>query len=176
MRKQTKVKPVFLTLATLTRDSEKYIVEHALFHFLVGFDRLIYILHICQDQTEQRLLKLRKKLGLDIVIHHCKTNGKIQMGTIDHITRTYKDTTEWLAWCDDDEYLSCVNPTVNYKDDIKSYLRQFKDASAVSCNAKVFGPSRHITRPDYRLTAYTERFTHEMMANKAVRHLAVEFN
>jgi hypothetical protein len=167
----SKLKPVELTLSGITRDSEKYIQEWVTFHHLVGFDRFILYLHICQDKTEQKLIELKEKLGIDIVIHHCKTTDKkVQMGCYKHAIETHGDTTEWLMFLDDDEYIYNTQPTVKYPDDIKRYLRVVgKNTTAVSVNAKVFGPSRHIAIPDYRLSAYTERLSHNSLANKAVK-------
>jgi len=162
---------VYLTLLTLTRNSERYIVEHALFHHLVGFDRLIYVLHLCEDSTEQKLTELKEKLGIDIIIHKCKTVGRVQMGVYVAMIEKYKDTTAWLLPLDDDEYVYSANPSIKYSEDLKGHLRDLDrdNIAGVSFHSKVFGPNSHIVPPACRLTGYTERLPITSISNYALK-------
>jgi len=165
------MKRAFLTLICLTRDNERYVQEHALFHSLVGFDRLIYMLHVCKDGTEAKLKELQKKLGLDIIIHHCpNTDRKIQMGVYKAMLERYGKYTEWALPLDDDEYVYCTNPTVDYQDDLKHLLRGFrKNVAGVAFQSRVFGSSSQILSPTNRFTAYTQRLPLDEISCSAIK-------
>jgi len=162
---------VELTLLTLTRNSERHIQEHALFHHLVGFDRLIYVLHLCEDSTEKKLNELKDKLGIDIIIHKCKTVGRVQMGVYKSMIEKYKDTTTWMLPLDDDEYVHATQPSIKYNKDLKGFLHDLNnnDIAGISFHSKVFGPSSHIVPPKCRLTGYTERLPITSVSNYAIK-------
>jgi hypothetical protein len=153
------MKKVFLSIGAVLRDEGQYVAEWLTFHHLAGFDRFILVLHKCRDNTEEQIRRVKERLGLDIYIHHCKTDDKkIQMGTYQWIHQKYGRYTDWLLFLDGDEYVYHGNPSVNYREDIKALLRGFsKKVSAVSFHGKVFGPHRNIIRPLKRLSAYTTR-------------------
>jgi len=164
------MKKVELTLGCILRDEGHHIAEWLTFHHLVGFDRFVCVLHQCVDNTEEQIRLVKEKLGLDIYIHHCKsTDRKVQMGTYRWICEKYGRFTKWLLFLDGDEYVYCTNPSVTYRNDIKDYLRTFTSASAISCCAKVFGSNGYITRPDYRLSAYTSRLPLTHYSNRAIK-------
>ena len=162
---------VFWTTGCILRDEGKYCIEWASWLYLIGCDRLICVLHQCKDDTEANLNLVKDQLGMDICVHHCKTEDKkVQMGTYRWIHEKYGQATEWMLFLDGDEYPYAANPTVNYQDDIKRMLRSFdKKISSVSFNAKVFGPNGHIVSPGNRLTAYTARLPQNNLSNHAIK-------
>jgi len=166
-----KNKKVFWTTGCILRNEGSYILEWVTFLHLIGCDRLICVLHQCDDNTQQQLECIRYNLGMDIRIHHCKTlDGKVQMGVYQWIHQQYGKDTEWLLFLDGDEYVYNVNPTINYQNDIKEMLSEVSNkVSAVSFCSKVFGPNRNITKPNYRLTAYLERLPLNSFACSAIK-------
>jgi len=159
------------TTGCILRDEGKYCIEWASWLHLIGSDRLICVLHQCQDYTEARLNLVKEQLGMDIRIHRSTTDDKkVQMGTYHWIHEKYGSETEWMLFLDGDEYPYAVNPSVNYRDNIKELLHSFdKKVSSVSFNAKVFGPNGHIVSPDNRLTAFTTRLPHNNLSNRAIK-------
>ena len=137
-----------MSLAAIVRDEGNYCIDWVVHHHVVGFDQFIIVLHKCVDDTEVKLNLLKERLGLDIKIHHCTSDGPCQMGTYKWILEQYGHTTDWLLFLDSDEYVYCTNPGINYREDIKVFLRQFdKKISGVSIHGKVFGPCRQLKSP-----------------------------
>ena len=161
---------MFLTLGCILRDEGKYIADWLTFHSMVGFDRFICVLHKCVDNTEEQINIAQKNLGLDIYIHHCTSDGQVQMGTYQWIHKEYGHYTEWLLFLDGDEYVYDVNPTRDYRNDLKKRLKSFPETvSSVSFHGKVFGPSEHTTPPDYRLSAYIERLPLHLINSNVIK-------
>ena len=160
---------VELTLGCILRNEGHHVAEWIVHHHLVGFDRFVCVLHKCVDNTEEQLNLVKEKLGLDILVHHCKSDGKVQMGSYRWIVEKYGAETQWLLFLDGDEYVYCTNPSITYSNDIKDYLRQFRSAAAVAVSNKVFGPCRNIVRPASRLTAYTERLPMTEVASRSIK-------
>lgn len=158
-------------MGAILRDEGKYVAEWLAFHHLVGFDRFVLVLHNCTDDTEQQIALVKKKLGLDICVHHCTDTGKrIQMGSYKWIHQQYGKATEWLLFLDGDEYCFNVDPTVNYRDDIKTLLRSFNDrVAAVSFHGAVFGSSGHIVQPNSRVFSYFQRLPLSSTSCQAVK-------
>ena len=163
------MKNVELTLGCIMRNEGHHIAEWLVHHHLVGFDRFVCVLHQCVDNTEEELNRVKERLGLDVFVHHCKTEGKVQMGSYQWMMEQYGARTEWLLYLDADEFVYCTTPSITYSNDLKDYLRKLRSASAVAVNNKVFGPNRNIIRPASRLTAYTERLPFTEIASRSIK-------
>ncbi len=157
-----------LTIGAIIRDAESSIIDWIVHHHIVGFDRFVCVLHKTIDKTGERLKFVKEKLGLDIIIHHCDTYGKVQMGVYQWIHDNYGNDTEWILFLDEDEYVYHINPTVDYRDDIKNLLSGLSYADSISFHGKIYGPSGIIRKPDMRY-AYNMRIPLNDISCKSIK-------
>ncbi len=159
------MKQVYLTLGALLRDQEHYIREWLLFHHAVGVERFVLVLHRCTDRTEEKILQVRDRFGLDIVVHDLTDEGKVQMGAYRRIVQRYGGSTRWTILLDSDEFL--------YSDavyDLKEHLVGFERFGGLSVHQKVFGSDDHIVRPwGSQLDAYKKRLPRDHFLCKGVK-------
>lgn len=152
--KITDIPKVELSLFSVIRNCGKRVREWLAFHKAVGIERFIIVLHDCLDNTEDEIKRL--PFGKDIVLHHMDVNQKLpQLGAYQRLLDDYKDTTKWITFLDDDEFL--YSPI---EDDIKKIVRLFKAYGGVVVNWQWFGSNNHVLSPTgLVIESYTKKAT-----------------
>jgi hypothetical protein len=142
----------YLTLASMIRDEEHSIQEWLTFHYIQGFEQFVIVLHKCGDKTEERIRAL--PFADNIRIHKIVGNPvQPQMSTFVWIAENYGHTTEWLMFCDGDEYSFCPDT-----DDFREVLADYEDFGGLFLNWLEYGHCNQIGRPDKLcIETYTKR-------------------
>ena len=142
----------YLTLASMIRNEEHYVQEWLAFHYVQGFEQFILVLHQCEDGTEDRIRELPffDKIRIHKVV--CGTR-KAQMSAFVWIAEHYGHTTEWLMFCDGDEY-----SFGEHTDDFREILEEYESFGGLFLNWLEFGHNRHRYRPSTLcIESYTKR-------------------
>ena len=142
----------YLTLASMIRNEEHYVQEWLTFHYVQGFEQFVIVLHKCEDKTEERI----KALPFADKIHVHKVVGDTQhaqMSAFVWMAEQYGNNTEWMMFCDSDEYSFGTNT-----DDFREVLAKYDDFGGLFLNWLEYGHSNLIHRPDNLcIEAFTKR-------------------
>jgi len=136
----------------MIRNEEHYVQEWLTFHYVQGFEQFVIVLHKCDDKTEERIKAL--PFADKIHVHKVMSDTQhAQMGTLVWIAETYGHTTEWLLFCDGDEYSFGTDT-----DDFREVLARYEDFGGLFVNWLEFGHNNHINRPESLcIEGYTKR-------------------
>ncbi len=98
-----------VAVAIVARNEAKYIQECIAFNYLLGFDRIIIILHWCQDNTEELIYQMPDEVLSKVDVIHLDDTilpGLWFQHKAYHIVyNEYKNHLDWLAMFDVDECL-----------------------------------------------------------------------
>ena len=136
-------------VCSLQRNRAPYIKEWVLFHFLLGV-RFFYIgLHECDDNSDEILIELSRKINITIVKVPEKTKTFFQIDFYQFIFDRYKNEVDWMAFIDGDEFLY---PTQEHcLQDVLSKIQNNK-RSALAVYWSCFGSSFHEKEPEGLVT------------------------
>ena len=142
----------YLTLASMIRNEEHYVQEWLTFHYVQGFEQFVIVLHKCDDKTEERIRAL--PFADKIRVHKVVSDTQYaQMSAFVWIAENYGHTTEWLMFCDGDEYSFGIDT-----DDFREVLARYEDFGGLFVNWIEFGHNNQIDRPkNLCIEAYTKR-------------------
>jgi len=142
----------YLSIGSMIRNEEHYIQEWLTFHYIQGFEQFIIVLHKTDDKTEERIRAL--PFADKVHVHKVVSDTKhAQMSTFVWIAEQYGQTTEWLMFCDGDEFTFGTDT-----DDFRSVLSNYEEYGGVFVNWLEYGHSKRIYRPmELCIEAYTER-------------------
>ncbi len=151
------------TLCAIVRNEAPYLAEWALFHRMIGFDRIVAYENDSDDSTPKILEKLKQAGVIDEHISWANIPDSPQF-------RAYRDAalncaTDWLMFLDADEFLNIFS-----RAPVNDFLARFApDVSCVAVNWRIFGSSGH---KDFAPGLALERFTHASASHHAVnRHV-----
>jgi hypothetical protein len=142
------------SIMACARSETPYITEWLLYHRYIGFDH-VYL--YCNDDDPADLygeiLPFRHGEAPFVTFHHYPKQGE-QFKMMMHALRHHKDTSEWIAFLDIDEFLVLFG-----LDDIKKYLRRCpSEWDSVHFNWSLFGNNGHAERPSGSvMLKYTRR-------------------
>ena len=110
----------YLTLGSVIRDEEHYVQEWLTFHYIIGVEQFVIILHNCVDRTEERIraLPFADRINIHKVVNDVKNP---QMSGFAWIVEHYGHTTEWLTLLDSDEFMFGT-----IEDDLKNVLVKYE--------------------------------------------------
>ena len=142
----------YLTLASMIRNEEHYVQEWLTFHHVQGFEQFVIVLHKCDDKTEDRIrvLPFANKIRIHKVVSDTQ---HAQMSAYVWIAEHYGSTTEWMMFCDCDEYSFGTDT-----DDFREVLAKYEEFGGLFVNWMEYGHNRRIHRPqELCIEAFTER-------------------
>ena len=142
----------YLTLASMIRNEEHNVQEWLTFHYVQGFEQFVIVLHQCEDKTEERIkaLPFADKIHVHKVVSE---TSHAQMSAFVWMAENYGKTTEWLMFCDSDEF-SFGTAT----DDFREVLAKYEDFGGLFVNWLEFGHNNQIDRPENLcIETYTRR-------------------
>ena len=177
-----------VAICAIAKNEARYIAEWAIYHKMIGFDRIVVYHNESTDDTEAVLIKLQEAGIVEYRNWSTPTETTLQRlagligyrnGTNSagaHIqTLAYRDglkrlkrSVEWICLIDIDEFV--VIPGV---DDIHAFLERYKDESAIAINWKIFGTShREKIEPGLVIERFLRCAKRLHGGNKAVKTLA----
>ncbi|MCL2709683.1 MAG: glycosyltransferase family 2 protein [Planctomycetaceae bacterium] len=131
----------YLTLASMVRNEEHYVQEWLTLHYVQGFEQFVIVLHKCDDKTEERIraLPFADKIHIHKVVSDTQ---RAQMSAFVWIAEHYGYTTEWLLFCDSDEYICGTE-----SDDFREVLANYEDFGGLFLNWSEYGHNGERERP-----------------------------
>jgi len=128
--------------------NEKYIVEWAIHHLLLGFDTVFIY-----DHKSNVPIASRVSFGNRIIVKRVEKEGPIKLDLMRASVNIAKQMGyDFMLYLDADEFL-CLN----YFKDVKEMLRKFHFADTLAINWLMFG-SNHLTKdpPNLLIEGYTK--------------------
>jgi len=131
----------YLTLASMIRNEEHYVQEWLTFYHVQGFDQFVIVLHKTDDKTEERIRAL--PFADKVRIHKVVSDTQYaQMSAYVWMAQHYGSSTEWMLFCDGDEY--CFGTRT---DDMREVMDRYKEFGGLFLNWKEYGHCGQIVRP-----------------------------
>jgi hypothetical protein len=162
------MKQVHLTLVAIIRDQEHYVKEWLTFHYLVGVERFVIVLHRCSDRTAERIRELpfRDKIHLYVPANDDNFLAE-QWRTYQWAIRDFGQFTKWMMFIDSDEFFFGT-----FEDDLRVILTDYEKHGGVCANWLVFGSSGHTVRPEgLSIEAFLYRATDQNGMNVCVKSI-----
>lgn len=145
---------MILGLVSIQRNRGPWLLEWFAFHYMIGFRKFYYYAHLCDDNTAEVLIKLKKRLDITAIGLTDKAN-QIQLMAYQHACDNYMDEVDWMAFIDGDEF---IFPTQcnTMQEALWPYTHQ--PVSAIGAYNVNFGSSGYLTEPAGLITEnYTRR-------------------
>lgn len=137
------------TLFSAQRNEKPFLLEWALYHRLIGFERIIVFSNQCTDGSDD-LLDRMADLGLVEHHRHEPAEGvppQVNAGRIAMEAGLFNDN-DWVMWLDTDEFLN-----VKIGDGrLETLLDAAADADAVAVAWRIFGDSGNATWPGRQIS------------------------
>lgn len=138
--------PYFLSIAAIMKNEKPYLKEWIEYHLLQGVEHF----YLCDnDSTDNTKEYLEPYIQKGIITYIPLPGINQQRICYDKIVNTYKDKTEWLAIIDLDEYLVPLQA-----DNMRSFLKEFKDVSEISLHWMNYGDNEAFRRPNGLVTEF----------------------
>ena len=152
------------TLCAIVKNEAPYLVEWALFHRMIGFDRIVVYENDSDDATPQVLERLKQAGVIDEKMSSW-SNVPDSPQFRAYVDATLKCATDWIMFLDADEFLNIFS-----RAPVNDFLARFApDVSSVAVNWRVFGSSGH---KNFTPGPVLERFAHASAPHHAVnRHV-----
>ena len=129
----------YYSVATITKNSARYIREFILFYKATGADR-VYLYD--NDSTDGLTDVIRPFVESGFVVYRRWPGRGVQTAADRDAVRRSKRRTKWLAIMDDDEFL--FSP----KGPMPEQLRDYEDYPGIGANWVMFGPNGHDKSPE----------------------------
>jgi hypothetical protein len=139
---------MILGLVTIQRDRGPWLLEWFAFHYLVGFRKFYFYAHMCQDDTVETLLKLKKRLDINVIALP-SPGDRIQLQAYQHACQNYMNEVDWMGFIDGDEFLF---PTKAYTMQEALWQYDSMPASALGVYNVNYGSSGHVAEPEGLIT------------------------
>ncbi|MGO8737817.1 glycosyltransferase family 2 protein [Rhodoblastus sp.] len=151
------------TLCAIVKNEAPYLAEWALFHRMIGFDRIVVYENDSDDSTPALLDRLQRAGVIDE--HLSWRNIAVSPQFRAYRDATLKCRTDWIMFLDADEFLNIFS-----RAPVNDFLSRFApDVACVAVNWRIFGSSGHQT---FAPGLVLERFSRAAAAHHAVnRHV-----
>lgn len=145
---------MILGLVSIQRNRGPWLLEWFAFHYLIGFRKFYFYAHLCDDNTAEVVLKLKKRLDITAISLTEKIDY-IQLMAYQHACENYMDEVDWMAFIDGDEFLF---PTQYNTMQEALWPYNHQPLSAIGAYNVNFGSAGHLTEPQGLITEnYTRR-------------------
>jgi hypothetical protein len=125
----------------MIRNEEHYVQEWLTFHRVIGVEQFVIVLHKCDDKTEERIRAL--PFADTIRLHKVVSDTQhAQMSAFAWMAQQYGTTTEWMLFCDGDEYVFGAE-----RDDFREILADYESFGGLFVNWMEYGHSHLLKRP-----------------------------
>jgi glycosyltransferase involved in cell wall biosynthesis len=149
------------TLCAIVKNEAPYLAEWALFHRMIGFDRIVVYENDSDDSTPGILDRLKRAGIIDEHISWANIPVSPQLSA--YLDAMRKCPTDWIMFLDADEFLNIFS-----RAPVNDFLARFApDVSCVAVNWRIFGSSGHKT---FAPGLVLERFTRASAPRHPVNH------
>jgi hypothetical protein len=121
-----------IAICTMTKNQEKRLSEWILYHYSIGFNKFIFYLDNCTDNSNNVLINIRNEFLFDIDIYLTEDNKNIQsMHWINRSHYVYTETInnynyiDWIAFIEVDEFIFPQNKNFS----LHKYLKEINSKS-----------------------------------------------
>jgi len=131
----------YLSLTSCIKNEGPHIQEWLAYYKSIGVEKFYIYNDRSTDDTEDKIndLPFRK----DIVLIDYQTDNPNKQGLAFQRSREhYGKNTEWMIYCDSDEFFMMTEPQ-----DLKVFLQKYKQFSGLGVGWQIYGSSHHILRP-----------------------------
>ncbi len=151
------------TLCAIVKNEAPYLAEWALFHRMIGFDRIVVYENDSDDSTPKILDRLKRDGVIDQHVRWANIPVSPQFRA--YQDATLKCATDWIMFLDADEFLNIFS-----RAPVNAFLAGFApDVACVAVNWRIFGSSGHQT---FAPGLVLERFSRASAPHRAVnRHV-----
>ncbi|MDR0327914.1 MAG: glycosyltransferase family 2 protein [Planctomycetaceae bacterium] len=160
----------YLTLASMIRNEEHDVQEWLTFHYIQGFEQFVIVLHQCEDKTEEKIraLPFADKIRLHKVVSDTQY---AQMSAFVWMAEHYGNSTEWMLFCDGDEFVFGTDT-----DDFREVLEKYEDYGGLLVSWFEYGHNNLRQQPkELCIEAFTKRMAvdeprnlHASLAGKSI--------
>lgn len=140
-----------ITVASMQRNEEKYILEWLAYYLIQGVDRFVIYNHMSEDGTEGLWRRLSRHYHIEI---HNREGYNVHYPMLEHALTEVLPTTDWLVFADMDEFYFPIDRFT-----LREVLEERKDwnCSAFGVYWCQFGSSGFIDDPELVLESYDHR-------------------
>jgi hypothetical protein len=156
-----------LSIASIQRNRNPWIVEWLAFHMVVGFDEFHVYCHKCTDGMDETLRRLGRHYPVRGYV--IDSDDRPQLAAYQHAWNTHGKRVDWMAFLDGDEFLF---PTAD--PDMASALAPYRhlDLSALGAYWICYGSSGHLHEPAGLVVEnYTRHSRPEFAANRHMKSI-----
>ncbi len=141
-----------LSICAVFQNEELFLKEWIEYHHLIGVEHFYLYNNLSTDKSLEILQPYISK-GL-VELYNWEVDAKsqndylqlLQVPTYMHALNIAKETSEWIAFIDIDEFIAPV-----HHDNLITFLKDYKDYGALSINWQIFGTSRMDDLPKNKL-------------------------
>lgn len=141
-----------LSVCAVFQDEELFLKEWIEYHRLIGVDHFYLYNNLSKDKSLE-ILQPYIHEGL-VELYHWDVDAKtqkeylqlLQVPTYLHALNRAKDTSEWIAFIDIDEFIAPV-----HEDNLVEFLNRFKSYGALAINWQIYGTSNFYELPENEL-------------------------
>lgn len=145
---------MILGLVSIQRNRGPWLLEWFAFHYMIGFRKFYFYAHLCDDNTNEVVMKLKKRLDITALVVNEKAD-QIQLKAFQHACESYMNEVDWMAFIDGDEF---IFPTQYNTMQEALWPYNHQPLSAVAAYNVNFGSAGHLTEPAGLITeSYTRR-------------------
>lgn len=163
-----------ITLVSIMKNEQSYIVEWVAYHRVVGVDRLRIYENGSDDQTLALLQALHAAELVELIEWANPPAGESpQVSAYNHAVQQLGKTSEWLAFIDADEFIVPVeDETVGAAID-KVVVAAATEVGAIAVNWRTFGSSgRRVRGPGLVMERFTMCAPDAMVPNNCLKTIA----
>ena len=131
----------YLSLTAIVKKEHHYIKEWLAYYRSIGVEKFYIFNNNHPDKTREEILKL--PFHKDIIIQeHLDNSPNKQKKAYKSSISKYGKKTEWMIFCDVDEFFMFKKPT-----DMRNFLYEYRKHSAIAVPWMIYGSNNHIKRP-----------------------------
>lgn len=132
----------YLSLSSCIKNEGPHVQEWLTYYKSIGVEKFYIYNNRSTDDTEDKINELSFRDDIIIIDYH--TNNPDRQGLAFQRSKLeYGKNTEWMIYCDSDEFFMPTEPT-----DLRIFLDKYKDFSGLGVGWQIYGSSGHILRPE----------------------------
>lgn len=132
----------YLSLTSCIKNEGPHVQEWLAYYKSIGVEKFYIYNNMSTDDTEDKIndLHFRK----DIVLIDYDTDNPNKQGLAFQRSKDrYGPNTEWMIYCDSDEFFMLTEPQ-----DLKEYLQKYEQFSGLGAAWQIYGSNNKILRPE----------------------------
>lgn len=154
----------FLAACCTVKNEASIIREWMAFHRAAGIEKLIIIDNGSTDETVEVINSFPDRDSVDLILAPERVS---QVDLYDRVLKEYKNSIEWCAFIDADEFLY---PTVGF--DLRASISNFGNVGALAAHWHIYGSAGLLDRPEgLVIQNYVRRAEDNFVFNRHVKSI-----